>query len=410
MEQKWYHSKVFRGVLVGLLATIYAICCMFLFRSQLIQETDNVIPEILSHIGINIDFEPIGNYQTDLSVHVAALEMDIAAYSILFYIFDWFYRLPGSSFLVSALLAFFCVGTVFLLKKLLKELDPKGKPGIQWLLAWGCTFVAAIFLPNLTNRYLGTFSPSIWHNSTYLGMRFFAVISLIYYFKMNKTYMEKINWKHWWAFCISTTLSMAIKPSFVFCFSPIMAIFLARDLIKSKGKAFKNIFLFGLAVIPSIIIGVVQLGVLKGVDHGTFISFMRVLGYYSATPFIAIISSIFFPIMAFLLIGKYLWKYEDIKIILFAFLFGTFQAMFFAESGPGAFDGNYLWGALTMNFFLFAVIANRLYGWCREKLLSAQNRKRSDVVIACLLWGSFGLHIYYGLEYFYLLLQGGYFQ
>lgn len=409
MKQKWYHSKITRAILVGMAALIYAVLCMFLFRSQLMQEPDYVLGEILSSMGINLTFEPLGNYQTDLPVHVAALEMDIAAYSILFYVFDWFYRLSISDYLVSGLLTFFCVGTVFVLKRLLKELDPDGKPGIQWLLAWCCSFVAAIFMPSLFNRFLGTFSPAIWHNSTYLGMRFFAVISLIFYFKLSKTYLEKINWKNWLAFCLATTLSMAIKPSFVFSFSPIMAIFLIRDLIKTKGKGFKNVFLFGLAVVPSILVGLFQLGVLKGVNHSTFVSFMRVLGRYSTSPYLAIFSSVLFPVMAFLLIGKYLWQFEDVKVIVFAFVFGAFQAMFFAETGIGAFDGNYLWGALTMNFFLFAVVANRLYGWCREKLVEAKNKQKSDGVIAGLLWSTFALHVGYGLYYFALLLQGEYF-
>lgn len=386
-------GKNFQKIIVIASLIIYFGLCFFLFYMQL----------NASELGIE------GKYRSDLPSHVtAAASANIAGYSLLYYIFDLFYQLSfASSILTAAFIAFFAVATLPALWKLFQTLQPEGKSGVHWLLAWAANFMMAIYFPGLTNRYLGTFSPSIWHNSTYIVMRFFAIVALVCYFILNKTYKDKINWKIWFVFAVSLALSMAIKPSFVFCFAPIMAIYLLRDWIKNSWKGFKNIFLFGLAVIPSVIIGVLQLTILSTAEYGAYFSFMRVLHVFTAHPYISMFTSVVFPLVALILIGNYLLKFQDVQMVLLAFVFGVVQAMVISETGTGANDGNYLWGALVMNYFLFAVIALRCYGWCKEKLIGVAKRKTSDMVAAGLMLVAFGLHLYNGVYYFVLLLQGG---
>ena len=210
-------------------------------------------------------------------------------------------------------------------------------------------------------------------------------------------------------FSISCALATAIKPSFAVCFLPVMAVFLLRDWIKNRFKGFLNIFLFGLSAIPSVAIGIMQATVLSGAEYGSYISFMRVLHVFSAHPYISIFVSVVLPVIAFILIGGYLFKFEDVKIILFAFLLGVLQAILISETGKGSNDGTYIWGALSMNYFLFAVVALRSWQWCKEKFVKGKTKKASDVIIGILLWSSFALHTFSGIKYFIMLLQGGYF-
>ncbi|NLB91487.1 MAG: hypothetical protein GX786_09765 [Clostridiales bacterium] len=420
MKEKWYLSKWVQNIVLMLVAATFSAICMVMFYRQLTPMYDQF------------------RYITDLPAHVKALRSGgIASYSLLFYVFDLFYKLPaGSGFAVASLLTGFSLGCVGLTKRLLRDLYPEGYRFSHWVLAWCANFIMAIFIPNVTNRYLGTFSPTVWHNSTYIGMRFFSLIAVIAYFQIDKNYLKKIDWKYWLIFLVSLTLSMAIKPSFVFCFTPVMALFLLKDWKNNNWKGFKNIFLFGATVLPSIILGVMQLGILSGSGHGIHIAPFRVLWHFTTevtktkelnnplwvffievlkipdinSPFTSLAMSLLYPFLSFVFLGKYLWKFKDVRMMLYAFLFAALQAILILEGGEdgiGAFDGNYTWGALVMNFFLFAVISNRVYQWVKENLFGKLTGNKGKLAIAIILGIVFLLHVYSGLRYFKIMAWGG---
>ena len=54
-------------------------------------------------------------------------------------------------------------------------------------------------------RYVGYQSPSIWHNSTYTVMKFFAILTIAFYLRFAKNYKEKVQIKDWILFTVFLT-------------------------------------------------------------------------------------------------------------------------------------------------------------------------------------------------------------
>ena len=219
-------------LLAGCLYLLYGAACCFLYYHMCLPEK--------------------GKYHSDLPAHIQS-GMNGEAYSLLEILYKYICRAGFGSKVIPVLLTVLTLAAVYLSFRIMQQIVPDGNALALQLLAFAANLEMPLYLP-LIHKYrnMGLQSGSMWHNDTYLGMRVFGLLVLLLYFRHQESYKETFKGRQWLAFAAAFFLANFMKPNFLLCFAPVMGILLLRDLIKSKGKDFRAVFWFGLAVIPSL--------------------------------------------------------------------------------------------------------------------------------------------------------------
>ena len=391
------HTKLQRNnkvwqVLSLLVLAAYGVACFYLHYMQSIQpaEYENRY------------------FQSDLPYHISMIIEDGWYYSFTAYVYQILYVLGGNSgVLIAVFLTGMSVGTVLLTKKLLALEDgPKEKELSLTVQALMCNLVMAFFLPLAGKyRYVSYQNGNLWHNSTYLVMRLIGMATLLYYFRLEKTYGERISAKNWFILTALLAVGTGVKPSFLTVFAPALALKLLWDLFHRV--RFRQIFLLGCTVLPSLGVMLWQNAVLFGQDTGNGFHFAPwyTFSLHADRPKAAVLCSLAFPLVVALFSLK---KIFSDKQYFFAWMMtgiGFFEALLLAETGSRSRDGNFLWGYLFALFFLY-VYSFRVF---KEMLLTRREEKDTKVVswIPVALCGLVFLYQLYCGVYFFLRLLGG---
>ena len=391
------HTKLQRNnkvwqVLSFLVLAAYGVACFYLHYMQSIQpaEYENRY------------------FQSDLPYHISMIIEDGWYYSFTAYVYQILYVLGGNSgVLIAVFLTGMSVGTVLLTKKLLALEDgPKEKELSLTVQALMCNLVMAFFLPLAGKyRYVSYQNGNLWHNSTYLVMRLIGMATLLYYFRLEKTYGERISAKNWFILTALLAVGTGVKPSFLTVFAPALALKLLWDLFHRV--RFRQIFLLGCTVLPSLGVMLWQNAVLFGQDTGNGFHFAPwyTFSLHADRPKAAVLCSLAFPLVVVLFSLK---KIFSDKQYFFAWMMagiGFFEALLLAETGSRSRDGNFLWGYLFALFFLY-VYSFRVF---KEMLLTRREEKDTKVVswIPVALCGLVFLYQLYCGVYFFLRLLGG---
>ena len=391
------HTKLQRNnkvwqVLSFLVLAAYGVACFYLHYMQSIQaaEYENRY------------------FQSDLPYHISMIIEDGWYYSFTAYVYQILYVLGGNSgVLIAVFLTGMSVGTVLLTKKLLALEDgAKEKELSLTVQALMCNLVMAFFLPLAGKyRYVSYQNGNLWHNSTYLVMRLIGMATLLYYFRLEKTYGERISAKNWFILTALLAVGTGVKPSFLTVFAPALALKLLWDLFHRV--RFRQIFLLGCTVLPSLGVMLWQNAVLFGQDtgNGFHLAPWYTFSLHADRPKAAVLCSLAFPLVVALFSLK---KIFSDKQYFFAWMMagiGFFEALLLAETGSRSRDGNFLWGYLFALFFLY-VYSFRVF---KEMLLTRREEKDTKVVswIPVALCGLVFLYQLYCGVYFFLRLLGG---
>lgn len=391
------HTKLQRNnkvwqVLSFLVLAAYGVACFYLHYMQSIQpaEYENRY------------------FQSDLPYHISMIIEDGWYYSFTAYVYQILYVLGGNSgVLIAVFLTGMSVGTVLLTKKLLALEDgAKEKELSLTVQALMCNLVMAFFLPLAGKyRYVSYQNGNLWHNSTYLVMRLIGMATLLYYFRLEKTYGERISAKNWFILTALLAVGTGVKPSFLTVFAPALALKLLWDLFHRV--RFRQIFLLGCTVLPSLGVMLWQNAVLFGQDtgNGFHLAPWYTFSLHADRPKAAVLCSLAFPLVVVLFSLK---KIFSDKQYFFAWMMagiGFFEALLLAETGSRSRDGNFLWGYLFALFFLY-VYSFRVF---KEMILTRREEKDTKVVswFPVALCGLVFLYQLYCGVYFFLRLLGG---
>ena len=348
----------------------------------------------------------LGVYDSDLPAHISE-GINGTAYSLMERSYGFLMETLGLNEKAVALwLALLLGAAVFVTWLLLRQLFPAGNQRALHFLAFACSFVMPLYLPWVNDyRYMGMQSGNLWHNSTYLGMKFAAVLVLLLYFSWLKTYQKGISPGKWLLFTASLIFVNLMKPNFILCFAPAMGLQLLADCILARGKTLKYQILSGIPVLISLGVVIYQTTVLfQGKEDGSRIALMLPYNFlkYNRYPWAALLQSAAFPL--FVLAGnrKELKRDRVFGFTWLIWLFGLLEYLFLGEEGPRKTHGNFSWGYSFCIFLVFVVCAAK----CCEKLKEGRpsgGRK--------LYWAAAGLlflgHLACGMTYFIHLYLGG---
>lgn len=345
-------------------------------------------------------------YHSDLPSHIHS-GVNRIGYSLVEMILGDIIGYTGSYKLVGIFLATVILATIFVTWKLLRLIAPNTNPVLLHVGAIACNLVAAYYLPQFNEyRYLGVQSGNIYHNSTFTGMKFLGTMVLYLYFSYQSQYEKGLSWKQWSTFAVLMIMVNMTKPNFFVCFAPAMGIYLLIDLIQKKGKTFSKIFLFGLAVIPSVLVLLVVYTLLfpsDGSAGGVIIDpgycfFMR-----ARTPVMAVIQTMAFPLWILAFHIRDLKKDRVFGFSWLMLLISFLEYFFLCEGGARKDHGNLSWGYCYCIYVIFVVSVAKICSDFREKDL----KKYWFYYLGAglLLLG----HLVYGLQYFNIVVHGGHF-
>lgn len=389
MEKSKKSGERYLRIFFHIVTVAYGILCFYLYYMQSVQPLD-----------------PDNHYfESDLPYHISMIVQDGWGYSLTACIYKILYAVCGNTTVgIAVFLALISVFTVYATDWLF-SLFLKREHGTWYTLLTG--LLANLIMPFFwkyagSYRYVSYQSGNIWHNSTYQCMKLVALITVLYYWKVQEHYGERgLSFREWIILSLLLATGTGVKPSFLTVFAPVMAIFLLADLCKKV--PFKYVFQFGSTVFPSLAVLLWQKAVLFGTDTGNGIGIRPWYSFslHADRPKLAVLCSLAFPLLVLLFSLKDLWK--DRKYLFFWIMtgIGFLEALLLVEVGERSRAGNFLWG------YSFAIFLISLYSIAQFLKLLKQSRENRWYLIPVLLSaGVLSYQIVCGLIFFTRLLQG----
>ncbi len=366
----------------------------------------------------------LGDYPSDLIAHIEE-GIRQPAYSLMEQIFGVMIRDLGmNAKAVGILLSALTLGTLWATYRIMRKLMPEGNPVILHLLAIVCMVVAPIYIKALNpNRYLGLQTPTIWHNSTYIGMKFGAMFVLLFYYGYQEIYREKFSALDFIWFTILLVFTNLCKPNFIVAFAPAMAIMLLTDCIATKGKTLGRQIIIGIPILISLLVLIRQNAILfNGSNESSSLGFSLayVLRLRTDHPIASLLQSAAFPLVVLLANLRELKEDRRFRVTWLMWLVGLFEYLFINDMGYRQNDGNLTWGYCFCLFPVFVVSLCWLYKDVK-KLYDAYKASGSTAFVAYVrenrAWGRLTYmaaaillivaHLYFGLVYFGIVYLGG---
>lgn len=374
-------------IVYGVSLSAYFVALFFLFYKQL-----TVYP-------VN------GQFESDTFVHLRFAVEDGYFYSLSSFVYAFLNLLPGVQISVALLLAAMTVGSILLTKRLLVFL-------FDYYACTPAEFVINLlsvvlnisigFYISVVNKahYIGYQSGNMWHNSTYVFMRFFALVTLLYYLKIAESYKASFSFANWLIFSFLLAVTTGFKPSFLTVFAPFLLCKLLYDW--ANKTSFKNIFFFGTTVFPGILVMFIESLVLfpGSGESGYRISPFAALSMRGDHPKVSLVLSIAFPLLVLALNCTKILKDKIYFGSIVIWAIGFLEVFLFIETGERAKDSNFFWGYSIAIFIWFIVSTVRAYATYVKS--SGKLLKITGIVQALIL----GWHFISGIWYFVLLLQG----
>lgn len=368
-----------------------------------------VLTEMFYRESINYD----GMYHSDLLAHIEFSSAINFRYSIMFSIFYALKQINGTTFYIGMFIAAAATLTIYFTQRILKELLPDMSGYAGLFFAFALNLVSNIYVPYInTMLYLGVGSASVWHNATYIFMKFGISIFILFLVLFLKEYPERISVKYWIGCSASLLLTTLFKPNYILCFAPALFVFLVVSVIKNKFKNFKKCFIFALIVIPSMLI----LLYMYSAVYGSAASSYEGMGTGLSESSIAIglsplfsmqsIPGIFqlsaFPLFVFIFSFKRVAKSKLCIITILTYIFGVLENTFLYETGKRMTAGDWSWGYCSTVFVCFVVACAVYVETIRDKTKSKVFRMFFGIIGGVLLL----LHTYWGLIRFYYSVTG----
>ena len=345
-------------------------------------------------------------YESDLPAHISLAVDDGLIYSLISIIIIGLSK-SGTLIVLPVLLAMFALLSVFFTAELLIEVsDKKISSNAAILLALLLNIVMPCYIKGLSDgRYMGMHASSIWHNSTYLMMKWLGLWTILIYLRLEKNISKKLTLESYTFFVIVLTLTTAAKPNFFLAVTPAMFVFLVADLIQKKAPA-KKLFFLASSIIPSIAVMLYQNKALFNAGaggNGIEIVPGRAMSAHTGYLIPVSILSIAFPLMILLLHIKEIFKNRYMLFTWMCAGCGYMQYFLFSEKGSRNMDANFSWGYAFTIILIFGI---SLITWLDD----IRNIKEDKSVIRKAYLGVstlvLGYHAYCGVLFFIRLCMG----
>ena len=240
--------------------------------------------------------------------------------------------------------------------KVAKSLDGgQGNEAKWYLVTMIALTIGPFFLVNYYSRiYMGSGSPSVWHNVTPLTVQPFALLSVFFTIK----YFESDKFKYFVSAVLVIIISIFAKPNFIIVFLPALVVYmLLKRYLDKRQLQFALITIF-----LSVVILAYQFMSLQEVNSkdgsSLVFDFLGVWSIYTPSVTVSIMMALGLPFLITLFNYQSAKKNEYIKFTWLLILFSTILFACFAEGGKRYSDGNFSWSwmiSLSL-IYIFTII------------------------------------------------------
>lgn len=354
-----------------------------------------------------------GIYLSDLYPHISSA-LRGGGYSLLSVVYRGLYALCGDITLILIVLAAAELGFAILLGTVMKRILEKKAISLDWgaalILGFFMLFVCKIYVPLFSPVFYKTsFVTQPWHNQTYLLMRIPALLSVLYYFKLEKKYLQHLGLREAVVFTLLLSLTNAIKPNFILFFSLMMLVYLMIDFVRTRGKGGGQIIKFGSCVLFSLGVVLWQSTVLfpsggeGGGGGGIAFSTEKVVTFFSsAGNIVGMMISMVFPVLTLVWAINKNSETKELRKVWIMFIIAVLESFLLIETGGRAGDGNFVWGRYCAGFFLYFFSFIKFLELSKKYPAKTMKEKVFPVVGGCFM----GLSIFCGIIYFVNLVMG----
>ena len=246
--------------------------------------------------------------------------------------------------------------------------------------------------------YIGAYNGNVLHNMTVLFSRSFIPFDLLLFFRLWDARRERLELRTLLAFALCLLVTTLFKPNYLGAFAPLAFVLLVIDFIRTRGRGFKNEFLIGLAVVPSLAALVWSASVLYAADFAGTSSGIA-LRVMSLSVFLGMLVMYFrgllLPIWSFALQGpREDEQREHLQIFTALCGIAIAEALFLTETGWRAAHGNYDWGALALYPSLFSIAIALLFRMLKGSDWKDRRDRIKAIVGLVLLLGHLIIGVY----------------
>ncbi len=376
-----------------------------------------------------IDHPPIDVRESDIRTHALIAYSFVVnhdklppnfLYDFLVALLSGFSRQLSSYYFASIVLISAAIATKFLVTQtyLLKYGSLNERSTLPTSLSIMMLFVFALPGANFFQSgdfYLGQLPPNVWHNPTLIFVMPFAVLLFFKSYELlfeNKTQQDQ---KLLVQIALLIVINGLIKPSFLFTLIPSAFIVLGYNrffLTRNTHTQYVQLipYLFGILFVAAEYYVIYQLDYTSNAgnsientgDHSSIIvAPFEVWRMFSSNIFIAVITSLFFPLTYFFTSKGSPLNNKIFQFATLNFIIALGVWVLFAEEGGRKFHGNFLWQVVIATYILFLA---SLLNFLDDIRLSKLNRKKQIIV-----GGAFLLHFIWGIVYWLRIINNGYY-
>ena len=240
--------------------------------------------------------------------------------------------------------------------KIAQSLDgSQGNEAKWYLVTMIALTIGPFFLVNYYSRiYMGSGSPSVWHNVTLLTVQPLALLSVFFTIK----FFASDRLKYFVLAVLVTIVSIFAKPNFIIVFLPSLVVYmLLKKYFDKRQLQFALItILLSVAILAYQFMSLQEINSKDG--SSIVFDFLGVWSIYTPSVVVSILMALGLPFLITLFNYQSVKKNEYIKFTWLLILFSTILFACFAEGGKRYSDGNFSWSwmiSLSL-IYIFTII------------------------------------------------------
>ena len=342
-------------------------------------------------------------YTSDLGQHLAFAQRGMV-YSTVSLLIGPAYALAGRIG-IAVLLAAFHLAAVGVFAYGLRTALPGTARPVRLLVSLVVNLATAVWMPRGGYWYQGTIGGTIYHNTTYIMLAPFALLTMLAFYRVWPTVRGRLDLRGYAVYTVLLTVATSFKASLIFAFAPTLLVLLIADFARTRAKNLKNEILMGCSVFPGVGLCLIQAKVLFAeANSGVKLIFTvefdhhRMLwGPFNQPGVLGLVRSFVFVAAVGLLLGRAAWKNFRYRFSLFTFAVALAEALLLVESGERLYHANLWWGPFICFWVFWLESVSVFFAQCRAKA----PRWRLVLCAAALAW-----HIISGVCFLVMLMQG----
>ena len=253
--------------------------------------------------------------------------------------------------------------------------DIAGRIGIAVLVSLAVNLATGVWMPRGGYWYQGTVGGTIYHNTTYIMLAPFALLTMLAFYRVWPTVRGRLDLRSYAVYTVLLTVATSFKANLIFAFAPALLVLLIADFVRSRAKNLKNEILMGCSVFPGVALCFVQARVLFAAeDSGIRLIFTvpfdhhRMLwGPFNEAGVLGLARSFVFAAAVGLLLGRAAWKSFRYRFSLFTFAVSMAEALLLVESGERLYHANLWWGPFICFWAFWLESVSVFLAQCRAK-------------------------------------------